>query len=83
MTVATFLGDACPVRCSEGDFFTKILKIFRGNGSSESTRFPKGLVLGNWVKTFHPQNVEVAKFVNIFMNVPQGGKFCFMTRKHS
>jgi hypothetical protein len=21
--------------------------------------------------------------VNIFMNVPQGGKFCFMTRKHS
>jgi hypothetical protein len=37
-------------------FFTEILKVLRGNGSSESTRFPVGLVLGNWVKIFHPRN---------------------------
>jgi hypothetical protein len=23
---------------------------------TESTRFPEGLMLGNWVKTFHPRN---------------------------
>jgi hypothetical protein len=33
-------------------------KDFRGIGSSESTRFPEGLVLGNSGKTCHPQNVE-------------------------
>jgi hypothetical protein len=27
-------------------------------------------MLGNWEKTFHPRNVEVAEFVNIVMNVP-------------
>jgi hypothetical protein len=46
----------------------------------------KNLKLARWgigQKTFHPQDVEVAEFVNIFMNLPQGGKFCFMTRKRS
>jgi hypothetical protein len=33
-------------------------KDFRGIGSSESTRFPEGLVLGNSGKTCHPRNVE-------------------------
>jgi hypothetical protein len=70
MTVASFLGDACPLRRSEGDVFTEILRIFHGNGSLESTCFPKGIVLGNWTKTFHPRNAEVAEFSNIFMNVP-------------
>jgi hypothetical protein len=37
-------------------FFTEIRHVFHGNGSSESTRFPKELVLGNWVKTSHPRN---------------------------
>jgi hypothetical protein len=55
-------------------FFTEILRIFHGNESSESTRFPKGLVLGNWAKTFHPQNVGITKFVNVFVIVPQGRK---------
>jgi hypothetical protein len=40
-------------------------------------------MLGNWEKTFHPRNVEVAEFVNIVMNVPQGEKFCFMRRERS
>jgi hypothetical protein len=40
-------------------------------------------MLGNWEKTFHPRNVEVAEFVNIVMNVPRGGKFRFMTRERS
>jgi hypothetical protein len=38
--------------------FLPEFRIFRGNGSSESTRFPEGLVLGNSGKTLHPQNVE-------------------------
>jgi hypothetical protein len=37
-------------------------KIFLGIGSSESTRFPEGLVLGNSGKTCHPRN---AGFVEI------------------
>jgi hypothetical protein len=36
--------------------FYRILGDFRVIGSSESTRFPEGLVLGNWAKTFHPRN---------------------------
>jgi hypothetical protein len=32
---------------------------FRGNGSSESTHFPEGLVLGNSIKPCHPRNVSV------------------------
>jgi hypothetical protein len=31
-------------------------------------------VLGNWGKSFHPQNVGVAEFVNIFVNVPHDRK---------
>jgi hypothetical protein len=33
-------------------FFNGIQDIIRGNGSSDSTRFPEGLVLGNWQKPF-------------------------------
>jgi hypothetical protein len=36
----------------------EILRVFRGNGTLESTRFPEDLVLGNWVKTVHPRNFE-------------------------
>jgi hypothetical protein len=49
-------------------FFTEILKIVHGNRSSKTTRFPEGLVLGNWAKTFHPRKIRVAKFMNIFVN---------------
>jgi hypothetical protein len=47
MTVASIPEDACPLRCSEGDVFLPEFKSFRGIGSSESTRFPEWLVLGN------------------------------------
>jgi hypothetical protein len=47
MTVASIPEDACPLRHSEGDIFLPEFKSFRGIGSSESTRFPEGLVLGN------------------------------------
>jgi hypothetical protein len=46
-TVARYLEDACPLRRSEGDVFLLKFKDFRGIGSSESTRFPDGLELGN------------------------------------
>jgi hypothetical protein len=61
-------------------FFAEILRIFHGNGSSESTRFPMGLVLGNWAKTFHPRNVGVAEFVDIFMNGSQSEEPVFRLR---
>jgi hypothetical protein len=54
-------------------FFTGIRDTICANGSSESTRFPEGLVLGNWAKTFHPRNVGSAEFMNIFVNMPQEG----------
>jgi hypothetical protein len=56
MTIASFPEDVCSLRRSEGDVFLQEFKSFRGNGSSESTRFPKGLVLGNSVKALHPRN---------------------------
>jgi hypothetical protein len=56
-TVARFPEDACPLWHSEGDVFLLKFKGFRGIGSSESTRFPEGLVLGNSGKTCHPRNV--------------------------
>jgi hypothetical protein len=84
MTVAIFPGGTYPLRCSEGDvFFTEIQDFIRGIGSSESTRFPEGLVLGNWTKTLHPRNVGFAEFMNNFVNHLQGGKLCFVRRKHS
>jgi hypothetical protein len=43
--------------------FLPKFKSFRGNGSSESTRSPEGLVLGNSVKPLHPRNVGLSKFV--------------------
>jgi hypothetical protein len=59
-TVAKFPEDTCPLRRSEGDVFTEF-QSFRGIGSSESTRFPGGLVLGNSGKPSHPQNAEFDK----------------------
>jgi hypothetical protein len=47
MTVEIFPGDACPLRCSEGDIFTRVRDFLHGIGSSESTPFPELLVLGN------------------------------------
>jgi hypothetical protein len=61
MTVASFPEDTCPLRRSEGDVFLPEFKSFRGNGSSESTRFPDGLVLGNSVKALHPWNIGLAE----------------------
>jgi hypothetical protein len=49
--------------------FLPKFKGFRGNGSSESTRFPEGLVLGNSVKPWHPQNVGLS---NIMKHVHEG-----------
>jgi hypothetical protein len=37
-------------------FFLLNFKVFCAIGSSESTRFPEGLVLGNLGKICHPQN---------------------------
>jgi hypothetical protein len=51
-------------------FFTEIQEIVRGNGSSELTRFPEGLVLGNWAKTFYARNVGADEFVKVFVNGP-------------
>jgi hypothetical protein len=45
-------------------FFYQNSRFIRGTGSSESTRFPEGLVLGNWAKTLHPRNVGSTKFVD-------------------
>jgi hypothetical protein len=52
MTVASFAGDACPLRHSEGDVFYRNSRFVRGIGLSESTRFPEGLVLGIGQKPF-------------------------------
>jgi hypothetical protein len=62
----------------------QVLGLTRSHGSAFiPAKFSPDPLLGNWAKSFHPQNVEVVEFVNIFMNVPQGGKLCFMTRKRS
>jgi hypothetical protein len=68
MTVARSKGTCVCFDVPRVTFFTEILEIVCGNGSSELNRFPEGLVLGNWAKTFHPRNVEAAEFVNVFMN---------------
>jgi hypothetical protein len=57
-TIARFPEDTCPRRRSEGDVFLLKFKDFRGIGSSESTRFPERLVLGNSGKTCPPRNIE-------------------------
>jgi hypothetical protein len=41
-TVARYPEDACPLERFEGDVFLPEFKGFHGNGSLESTRFPKG-----------------------------------------
>jgi hypothetical protein len=75
MTIAIFSEDTCPLRRSEGEVFTRIRDFLCGIGSSESTRLPEGLVLGNWAKTLHPRNVEFAEFVNKFVICLRGRKF--------
>jgi hypothetical protein len=45
--------------------FLPEFKNIHGIGSSESTLFPEGLVLGNSGKTLHPQNVGFAKIHEI------------------
>jgi hypothetical protein len=60
--VARFPEDVCPLRRSEGGVFLLKFKDFHGIGSSKSTLFPEGLVLGNAGKTCHPRNVSLTKF---------------------
>jgi hypothetical protein len=62
-TVARFSEDACPLRRSEGDVFLLKFQDFRGIGSSESTRFPEGLVLGNSGKLVTLETSRFMKFV--------------------
>jgi hypothetical protein len=69
-TVARFPEDACPLRRSEGDVFLLKFNDFRGIGSSESTRFPEGLVLGNSGKICDPRNVGLDEIHEISF---QGG----------
>jgi hypothetical protein len=53
---------------------------FRGNGSSESTRFPEGLVLGNSVKPCHPRNVGLSKFMKQVREATIGKRFTFVKK---
>jgi hypothetical protein len=62
-TVARFPEDACPLRHSEGDAFLLKFEGFCGIGSSESTRFPKGLVLGNSGKPVTLETSSLTKFM--------------------
>jgi hypothetical protein len=75
MTVASFQGDACPLRYSESDVFLPNFGSFRGIGSSESTRFPDGLVWGIGQKPFTIETVGVVEFMKIFVSMPEEGKF--------
>jgi hypothetical protein len=49
--------------------FLPKFKSFRGIGSSKSTRFPEGLVLGNSGKTLHPRNIGFAEIHEISFQV--------------
>jgi hypothetical protein len=49
--------------------FLPEFESFRGIGSSESTRFPEGLVLGNSGKTLHPRSVGFAGFHEISFQI--------------
>jgi hypothetical protein len=56
--------------------FLPEFKDIRGIGSSESTRFPEGLVLGNLGKTLHPRSVgfvdirEISLWIIVGMIIP-------------
>jgi hypothetical protein len=41
------------------------------------------LLLGNWVKTYHPRNVGFTEIVSIFVSKPWDEKFSYVKRKHS
>jgi hypothetical protein len=60
--------------------FLPKFKGFRGNGSSESTRFPEGLVLGNSVKPCHPRNVGLLIFMKQVRETAIGKRFIFMKK---
>jgi hypothetical protein len=47
MTVVHFRGTRVHSDIPRVTFFNEILSVVRGNGSSESNCFPKGLVLEN------------------------------------
>jgi hypothetical protein len=53
---------------------------FRGNRSSESTRFPEGLVLGNSVRHCHPRNVGLPIFMKQVRETAIGKKFIFIKK---
>jgi hypothetical protein len=80
-TVARFTEDACLLRRSEGDVFLPEFIGFRGNGSSESTCFPEGLVLGNSVKPSHPRNVGLPKFMKQVREAAIGKKVYICERR--
>jgi hypothetical protein len=54
-TVVELDCDACLPQCPRVTFFISILS-FCGTGSSKSTRFPEGLLLGNRLKPSHPRS---------------------------
>jgi hypothetical protein len=61
--------------------FLPRIKYFRGNGSSESTRFPEGLVLGNLVKPCHPRNVGLLKFTKQVRETTVGERYRLMKKE--
>jgi hypothetical protein len=81
-TVAIFPGGRVSTLTFWGwRFFTGIRDYIRGIGSSESTRFPEGLVLGNWAKTLHPRNVGFAEIREINSWITSGWKVQFRERE--
>jgi hypothetical protein len=58
-----FSGGHVSTPMFRGWHFLPKFESFHGNRSSESTRFPEGLVLGNSIKHLHPRNVELSKFM--------------------
>jgi hypothetical protein len=62
-------------------FFTRI--IYSWNRIVGVNPLPEGLVLGNWEKTLHPQNIGSAKFVDKFVGHLQRRVFGFARRQHS
>jgi hypothetical protein len=55
-TIASFQGDTCLLRRSEGDFFFSISGVFVESDHQSQSASRGGLVSGNWAQTFHPRN---------------------------
>jgi hypothetical protein len=62
-----FSGGRVSTPTFRGWRFLPKFKSFRGNGSSESTRFPEGLVLGNSVKPFTLETSDCRNSWNMFV----------------